>query len=66
MQEKISDICLRFGSEYPSLGNHPIGGNSASLVTDIRSETQHMTYVISLDRMLTISTQHMKTFFPLN
>jgi hypothetical protein len=33
MQEKISDICLRFGSEYPSLGKPPMGGNSASLVT---------------------------------
>jgi hypothetical protein len=29
MQEKISDICLRFGSEYPSLGKpryRPMGG----------------------------------------
>jgi hypothetical protein len=25
MQEKISDTCLWFGSEYPSLGNPPIG-----------------------------------------
>jgi hypothetical protein len=33
MQEKISDICLRFESEYPSLGNPPMGGNSASLDT---------------------------------
>jgi hypothetical protein len=33
MQEKISDICLRFRSEYPSLGHPPMGGNSASLVT---------------------------------
>jgi hypothetical protein len=33
MQEKISDICLRFGSDYPSLGNAAMGGNSASLDT---------------------------------
>jgi hypothetical protein len=33
MQEKISDICLRFGSEYQSLGDPPMDGNSASLVT---------------------------------
>jgi hypothetical protein len=33
MQEKISNICLQFWSEYPSLGNPPMGGNSASLLT---------------------------------
>jgi hypothetical protein len=33
MQEKISEICKRFGSEYPSLGHAPMGDNSASLVT---------------------------------
>jgi hypothetical protein len=33
MQEKTSAMCLRFGSEYPSLGYLPMGGNSASLVT---------------------------------
>jgi hypothetical protein len=32
MQEKISDICLRFGSEYSSLENPPMGG---PLGTDI-------------------------------
>jgi hypothetical protein len=29
MQENISFICLRLGSEYPSLGNPPMGGNEA-------------------------------------
>jgi hypothetical protein len=33
MQEKMSDICLWFGSEHPSLGNLPMGGNSARLVS---------------------------------
>jgi hypothetical protein len=27
MQEKISDICLRLGSEYLSLGNPPMCGS---------------------------------------
>jgi hypothetical protein len=50
--QKISDICLRFGSEYPYLGNPPMGVNSASLVTAtsgriFRSEPKHMTDIIS-------------------
>jgi hypothetical protein len=36
MQEKTSDICLRFGSEYPSIGNPPKG------MTDIIKQTWHI------------------------
>jgi hypothetical protein len=52
MQEKEYLTCLRFRSEYPSLGNLPMGGILASLVTPnrrvtsgqiFRSEPQHMT-----------------------
>jgi hypothetical protein len=53
MQEQISDIRLRFGSEYPSLGSPPMGGNEACRVNGrvtsgriFRSEPQHMTDII--------------------
>jgi hypothetical protein len=55
-QEKISDICLLFGSEYPPLGNLPMGGNSASPLTPnwrvpsgriFQSKPQHMTDIIN-------------------
>jgi hypothetical protein len=35
MQEKISDICLRFGSEYPNLGNPPIPMGGVPLKMDM-------------------------------
>jgi hypothetical protein len=44
MQEKISNICLRFGSEYPSLGNPPNGRVPSGRI--FRPEPQHMTDII--------------------
>jgi hypothetical protein len=40
MQEKISDLCLRGGSEYPLLPNGRVPSGRI-----FRSEPQHMTYM---------------------
>jgi hypothetical protein len=47
IQEKISDICLRSGSEYPWQASSPPDGRVPS-GRIFRSEPQHMTYIISL------------------
>jgi hypothetical protein len=44
MQEKISDISLRFGSKYPSLENPPMGGGPFWMYFLVRTATYDIYY----------------------